>query len=103
MPEGVAVCIHDFGIVHNTGHAVRVGDVLGSVEVVHGTVQRGVAVVCHIFPGIQIHLGNTDFAQRAVIFHHAVRGSHRIAVLVGGFAAVVGVISAGRIFGGAIN
>lgn len=28
------------------------GDVLGSVEVVHGTVQRGVAVIFHIFPRV---------------------------------------------------
>ena len=103
MPEGVAVCIHDFGIVHNAGHAVRMGDVLSSVEVVHGTVQRGVAVIFNVLCSVQVHLGNADFAQGTVVFHHAVRGSHRIAVLVGGFAAVVGVISAGRIFGGAIN
>ena len=31
VPDGIAIGIHDFGIVHNTGHAVRVGDVLGSV------------------------------------------------------------------------
>ena len=103
VPEGITVGIHDFGIIHNTGYAVRMGDVLGSVEVVHGTVQRGVAVICNIFPGVQIHLGNADFAQSAVVFHLAVRGGGGVAVLVGGFSAVVGVISAGRIFGGAIN
>ena len=57
-----------FGIVHNTGHAVRVGDVLGSVEVVHGTVQRGVAVIFNVLCSIQVRLGNADFAQGAVIF-----------------------------------
>ena len=103
VPEGVAIGIHDFGIVHNAGHTVRVGDVLSSVEVVHSAVQRGVTVVCYIFPGIQVHLGNADFTQRAVIFHHAVCGGRGVAVLIGGFAAVVGVVSAGRIFGGAIN
>ena len=103
VPEGITVGIHDFGIIHNTGYAVRMGDVLGSVEVVHGTVQRGVAVICNIFPGVQIHLGNADFAQGTVVFHYAVRGGGGVAVLVGGFAAVVGAVSASRIFGGAIN
>ena len=103
MPDGIAVCIHDFGIVHNAGHTVRMGDVLGSVEVVHGTVQRGVSVICNILHGVQVHLGNADFAQRAVIFHNAVRGGGGVAVLVGSFAAVVGAVSASRIFGGAIN
>ena len=103
VPEGITVGIHDFGIIHNTGYAVWMGDVLGSVEVVHGTVQRGVAVICNIFPGVQIHLGNADFAQGTVVFHYAVRGGGGVAVLVGGFAAVVGAVSASRIFGGAIN
>ena len=102
VPDGIAIGIHDFGIIHNTGHAVRVGDVLGSIQVIHGTVQRGVAVIC-IFHSIQIHLGNTDFAQRAVVFHNAVCGGGGVAVLVGSLAAVVGVISAGRIFGSVIN
>ena len=103
MPDGIAVCIHDFGVVHHAGHAVRVGDVLGSVEVVHGTVQRGVAVIFNVLYSVQVHLGNADFAQGTVVFHNAVRGGGGIAVLVGSVAAVVGVISAGRIFGGAIN
>ena len=116
VPDGIAIGIHDFGIIHNAGHAVRVGDVLGGVEVIHGTVQRGVAVclpagkcravgclAAHIAHCIQVHLGNADFAQGAVVFHHAVRGSHRVAVLIGGFTAVVGVVNAGRIFGGVIN
>ena len=103
VPEGVAVCIHDFGIVHNAGHTVRMGDVLGSVEVVHGTVQRGVAVIFNVLCSVQVHLGNADLAQGTVVFHNAVRGGGGVAALIGSFAAVVGVISAGRIFGGAIN
>ena len=103
VPEVIAVCINDFGIVYNAGHAVRVGDVLGSVEVVHGTVQRGVAVIFNVLHGVQVHLGNADFAQGTVVFHYAVRGGGGIAVLVGRFAAVVGAVSASRIFGGTIN
>ena len=103
VPDGITVCIHDFGIVHTAGHTVRVSDVLGSVEVVHGTVQRSVAVIFNILHCVQVHLGNTDFDQGTVIFHNAVRGGGGVAVLVGRFAAVVGAVSAGRIFGGAIN
>ena len=85
MPDGIAVCIHDFGIIYNAGHAVRVSDVLGSVEVIHGAVQRGIAVslpagkgcavggaAAHIPHGIKVNLGDADFAQGAVIFHNAV-------------------------------
>ena len=103
MPEGVAVCIHDFGIVHNAGHTVRVGDVLGSVEVVHGTVQRGVAVIFNVLCSIQVRLGNADFAQGAVIFHNAVCGRDCVAVLIGRLAAIVGVISAAGVFGSVVN
>ena len=97
MPDGIAVCIHDFGVVHYAGHAVRMGDVLGSVEVVHGTVQRGVAVIFNVLCSIQVHLGNADFAQGTVVFHYAVRGGGGVAVLVGSFAAVVGAVNAGGV------
>ena len=111
VPDGIAIGIHDFGIIHNAGYAVRVGDVLGSIQVVHGTVQHSIAVclpagkcravgclAAHIAHCIQIYLGNADLTQGAVVFHLAVCGSHRIAVLIGGFAAVVGVVNAGRFF-----
>ncbi len=97
VPEGVAVCIHDFGIIHNAGHTVWVGDVLGSVEVVHGTVQHGIAVIFNVLCSVQVHLGNADFAQGTVVFHNAVRGGGGVAVLVGSFAAVVGVVAAVRV------
>ena len=73
------------------------GDVLGSVEVVHGTVQRGVAVIFNVLCSVQVHLGNADLAQGTVVFHHAVRGGGGVAVLVGRFAAVVGVVAAVRV------
>ena len=97
VPEGVAVCIHDFGIVHNAGHTVRMGDVLSSVEVVHSAVQRGVAVIFNVLCSVQVNLGNADFAQVTVVFHNAVRGGGGVAVLVGRFAAVVGVVVAVRV------
>ena len=94
VPDGITIGIHDFGIVHNAGHSVRVGDVLGSVEVVHGTVQCGIAVICNVLCSVQVHLGDADLAQGAVIFHNAVRGGGGVAVLVGSFAAVVGAVNA---------
>ena len=111
VPDGITIGIHDFGIIHNTGHAVRMGDVLGSIQVVHRTVQHSIAVclpagkscaVCcfaaHIAHRVQIHLGNADLTQGAVVFHHAVRGGGDIAVLIGSFSAVVGVVNARRFF-----
>ena len=116
VPEGITIGIYDFGIIHNTGYAVRMGDVLGSIQVVHSTVHHSIAVclpagksraVCcfaaHIAHCVQVHLGNADFAQGAVVFHHAIRGGGGVAVLIGSLAAVVGAVSASRIFGGAIN
>ena len=116
MPDGIAVCIHDFGVVHHAGHAIGVRNIFGGVKVVHRAVQRGIAVslpagkgcavggaAAHIPHGIKVNLGDADFAQGAVVFHYAVRGGGGVAVLIGSLAAVVGVISAGRIIGGAIN
>ena len=116
MPDGIAVCIHDFGVVHYAGHAIGVRNIFGGVKVVHRAVQRGIAVglpagkgcavggaAAHIPHGIKVNLGDADFAQGAVIFHNAVCGRDCVAVLIGRLAAIVGVISAGRIFGGVIN
>ena len=44
MPDGIAVCIHDFGVVHYAGHAIGVRNIFGGVKVVHRAVQRGIAV-----------------------------------------------------------
>ena len=60
-------------------------------------------MIFNILCSIQVHLGNADFAQGAVVFHNAVCGGGGVAVLIGSFATVVGAVNAGRIFGGAIN
>ena len=106
VPDGVAVGIYDFGVIHNAGHAVRVGDVLGGIQVVHRTVQHGIAmgsVAGHIPLCVQIDLGNAYFAHRAVILHDAVRCRCGVAVLIGSLAAGVGGIAAGGIPGGIVN
>ena len=97
MPDGIAVCIHDFGVVHYAGHAIGVRNIFGGVKVVHRAVQRGVAVIFNVLCSVQVNLGNADFAQGTVVFHNAVRGGGGVAVLVGRFAAVVGVVVAVRV------
>ena len=116
MPDGIAVCIHDFGVVHYAGHAIGVRNIFGGVKVVHRAVQRGIAVslpagkgcavggaAAHIPHGIKVNLGDADFAQGAVIFHNAVCGRDCVAVLIGRFAAVVGVISAAGILASVVD
>ena len=85
VPDGIAIGIHDFGIVHNAGHTIGVRNIFGGVKVIHRAVQRGIAVslpagkgcavggaAAHIPHGIKVNLGDADFAQGAVIFHNAV-------------------------------
>ena len=78
MPDGIAVCIHDFGVVHHAGHAIGVRNIFGGVEVVHRAVQRGIAVslpagkgcagggaAAHIPHGIKVNLGDdTDLEDK---------------------------------------
>ena len=106
MPDGIAVCIHDFGVVHYAGHAIGVRNIFGGVKVVHRAVQRGIAVggaAAHIPHGIKVNLGDADFAQSAVIFHNAVCGRDCVAVLIGRLAAIVGVISTAGILGSVVD
>ena len=106
MPDGIAIGIYDFGIIHNAGHTIRVGNILGGVQVVHCAVQHGIAVssvACHIPLCVQINLGNADFAQRAVILHDAVRSRGGVAVLIGSLTAGIGGIAPGGILGGVID
>ena len=106
VPDGIAVCIHDFGVVHYAGHAIGVRNIFGGVKVVHRAVQRGIAVggaAAHIPHGIKVNLGDADFAQGAVIFHNAVCGRDCVAVLIGRLAAIVGVISTAGILGSVVD
>ena len=106
VPDGIAIGIYDFGIIHNAGQTIRVGNILGGVQVVHCAVQHGIAVsnvAGHIPLCIQINLGDADFAQRAVILHDAVRRRGGVAVLIGSLAAGIGGIAPGSILGGVID
>ena len=116
MPDGIAVCIHNFGVVHHAGHAIGVRNIFGGVKVVHRAVQRGIAVsltagkgcvvggaAAYIPHGIKVNLGDADFAQGAVIFHNAVCGRDCVAIFVGRFAAVVGIVGAAGILGSVVD
>ena len=106
VPEGIAIGIYDFGIVHDAGHTIGVGNIFGGVQVIDCAVQHGIAVssvACHIPLCIQINLRDTDFAQRAVIFHDTVRRRGGVAVLIGSLAAGIGGIAPGGILGGVID
>ena len=106
VPEGIAIGIYDFGIVHDAGHTIRVGNILGGVQVVHCAVQHGIAVssiASNITLCIQINLRDADFAQRAVILHDAVHRRGGVAVLIGSLAAGIGGIAPGGILGGVID
>ena len=106
MPDGRAVGIGDLAVIHRTGHAIRVLNVLGSIQVIHRAVQPGVSVglaaghgitigitATNIAHGVQIDLGQRNLSQHAVVLHDALHRGHGIAVLVGGGAGVVGVVS----------
>ena len=106
MPDGIAVGIYDFGIVHDAGHTIGVGNILGGVQVVDRAVQHGITmggVAGHIPLCIQINLGDADFTKRAVILHDAVRSRGGVAVLIGCLAAGIGGIAPGGILGGVID
>ena len=106
VPDGIAIGIYDFGIIHDAGHTIRVGNILGGVQVVDRAVQHGIAVssvACHIPLCIQINLRDTDFAQRAVVFHDTVRRRGGVAVLIGSLAAGIGGIAPGGILGRVID
>ena len=105
MPDGRAVGIGDLAVVHRAGHAVRVLDVLGGVQVIHRAIQLGVSMglaaghgiaigimAADIAHDIQIDLGQRDFSQHAVVLHDACPRGHGIAVLVGCGSRVIGVV-----------
>ena len=106
VPDGIVIGIYDFGIINNADHTIRVGNILGGVQVVYCAVQHGItmgSVAGHIPLCVQIDLGNADFAQRAVILHDAVRSRGGVVVLIGSLAAGIGGIAPGGILGGVID
>ena len=88
MPDGLTVDIRDFAVVHNAGHAVRVRDILGGVQIVHSTFQRSISVSARsqIPRGIQIHFCQHDIAENAVVLHLVGIGVHGVGIFVVGNA-----------------
>ena len=106
VPDRIAIGIYDFGIVHDAGHTIRVGNILGGVQVVDRAVQHSITmggVAGHIPLCIQINLGDADFTKCAVILHDAVRCRCGVVVLIGCLAAGIGGIAPGGILGGIIE
>ena len=88
MPDGLTVDIRDFAVVHNAGHAVRVRDILGGVQIVHSTFQRSISVSARsqIPRGVQIHFRQQNIAEDTVVLHLVGIGVHGVGIFVVGNA-----------------
>ena len=86
MPDGLTVGIRDFAVVHNAGHAVRVRDILGGIQIVHRPLQRGVtvAVRSQIPRGVQVHFCQQNIAENTVVLHLVGTGVHGVGIFVVG-------------------
>ena len=94
MPDGLTVDIRDFAVVHNAGHAVRVRDILGGVQIVHSTFQRSISVSARsqIPRGVQVHFCQQNIAEDTVILHLVGVGMHGVGIfIVGNAGGVCGV------------
>ena len=95
MPDGLTAGIRDFAVVHDAGNTIRVFDVLGSVQIVHGPFERGIAVAaCRQVPGgIQIDLVQHNAAKDTVILELIGIGVHCVGIFIIGDAGRVGGVS----------
>ena len=105
MPNGSAVCIGDFAVVHRASDTVRVLNIFGGVQVIHCTIQLGVSVgltaghgitigitATNIAHSIQINLADGDFSQRTIILHDAGYRGHSVRIFVGCGSRVISVV-----------
>ena len=99
MPDRVAAGICDFGVIDDAGNTVRVINILGGVQVVHGAFERSVAVAARgqISGGIQVYFGERDIAEDAVVLHGVDIGVHGVGILVAGNTCRIGGIGLIRI------
>ena len=88
MPDRLSVGIGDFAVVHNTGHAVRLRDILSGVQIVHSTFQRSISVAARsqIPRGVQVYFGERDITKDTVILHLIGIGMHGVGIFVVGNA-----------------
>lgn len=91
MPDGLTVDIRDFAVVHNAGHAVRVRDILGGVQIVHSTFQRSISVSARsqIPRGVQVNFRQQNIAENTVVLHLIGIGVHGVGIFVVGNAGEV--------------
>jgi len=94
VPDRLSVGIRDFAVVHNAGHAVRLRDILGGIQVVHRPLQRGIAVAARsqIPRGVEIHFRQQNIAEDTVVLHLVGIGVHGVGIfVVGDSGGVCGV------------
>ena len=91
MPNGRAVGIGDFGVIHHTRNTVRVFNRVSGVQIVHSTFQRGIAVAARsqIPRGVQVHFCQQNIAEDTVILHLVGIGVHGVGIFVVGNAGGV--------------
>ena len=82
VPNGRAVGIGDFGIIHHTRNTVRVFNGVSGVQIVHSTFQRGISVAdrSQIPRGVQINFCQQNIAENTVILHLVGIGVLKIAI-----------------------
>ena len=88
VPNGRAVGIGDFGVIHHTRNTVRVFNRVSGVQIVHSTFQRGISVAARsqIPRGVQIHFRQQNIAEDTVILHLVGIGVHGVGIFVVGNA-----------------
>ena len=89
-----ALSIRDFGIIHDTGNAIRVRDGICGVQIVHSTLQCGISVAARrqIPRGVQIDFRQQNIAEDTVILHLVGIRVHGVGIFVAGDACGIGGI-----------
>ena len=88
VPNGRAVGIGDFGVIHHTRNTVRVFNRVSGVQIVHSTFQRGISVAARsqIPRGVQVHFCQQNITEDTVILHLVGIGVHGVGIFVVGNA-----------------
>ena len=91
VPDRLSVGIADFGVTHHTRNTVRVFNRVCSVQIVHCTLQRIVAVAARsqIPCSVQIHFCQQNIAEDTVILQLVGIGVHGVGIFVVGNAGGV--------------
>ena len=84
VPDGVAVGIQNFGIIHCAGDAIRVCDGIRCIQVIDGSLQGGITVAARsqIPRCVQIDFGQQNTAENAVVLHLIGIGVHGVGFFI---------------------